>query len=100
MLKVHLERFAECLNISAKGLVQSLLGEVCGVGGGEDGEDALLQALLRSLCTVGWDTLVSSWGQLGGKLIFPEGNHQLKKYFYRTQVNLGSDLWVRMSVRQ
>ena len=36
MIKDHLERFAECLNVSTKGLVQSLLGEVCGVGGGED----------------------------------------------------------------
>ena len=48
MPKVHLESFAECLNVSAKGLVKSLLGEVCRVGGGEDGEDALLQALLRA----------------------------------------------------
>ena len=80
MLKDHLERFAECLNVSAKGLVKSLLGEVCGVGGGEDGEDALLQALLRSLRTVGWDALVCCWGQLGGKIIFPEGRHQLRKF--------------------
>ena len=75
MPKVHLERFAECLNVSAKGLVKSLLGEIGGVGGGEDGEDALLQALLRSLRTVGRDALVCSWGQLGGKIFFPEGSH-------------------------
>ena len=75
MPKVHLERFAECLHVSAKGLVKSLLGEVGGVGGGEDGEDALLQALLRSLRAVGRDALVCSWGQLGGKIFFPEGSH-------------------------
>ena len=62
MLKTDLECFAECLNVSAKGLVKSLLGEVCAVGGGEDGEDALLQTLLRSLRTVSWDALVCSWG--------------------------------------
>ena len=81
MLKVHLECFTECLHVSAEGLVKSLLGEVGGVGGGEDGEDALLQALLRSLRTVGRDGLVSSWGQLGGKIIFPEVSHQLMKKF-------------------
>ena len=81
MLEVHLECFTECLHVSAEGLVKSLLGEVRGVGGGEDGEDALLQALLRSLRTVGRDALVSSWGQLGGKIIFPEVSHQLMKKF-------------------
>ena len=85
MLEVHLECFTECLHVSAEGLVKSLLGEVGGVGGGEDGEDALLQALLRSLRTVGGDALVSSWGQLGGKIIFPEVSHQLmKKDFFLT----------------
>ena len=79
MPKVHLERFAECLNVSAKGLVKSLLGEVGGVGGGEDGEYALLQALLRSLRAIGWDALVCSWGQLGRKIIFPEGSHHKMK---------------------
>ena len=77
MQKIDLECFAECLNVSAKGLIKSLLGQVCAVGGGEDGEDAFIQALLWSLRTVGWDALVSSWGQLGGKLIHPEGSHQL-----------------------
>ena len=71
MQKVDLECFAECFDVPAEGLVKGLLGEVCGVGGGEDGEDALLQALIGSLRAVGWDALVSSWGQLGSKLIFP-----------------------------
>ena len=71
MQKVDLECFAKCFDVPAEGLVKGLLGEVCGVGGGEDGEDALLQALIRSLRAVGWDALVSSWGQLGGELIFP-----------------------------